>query len=505
MEEEKEKPTLFVKFVSKEGQMHMEFKVGDTEIKDEQGDLIKISHFCENLHNKFNNSSSEDGWILLTKNNIDTIDNLNSRSILILVANNGDAKVVQALINANADVNLQAYNGETALMEASKSGYIEVVQVLINANADVNLKDDRGYTALNRILKRRKRTHNVNYSTFLNAKKNKNEENKENKENKENEEIEENKNKTLALKQKTLCKEREIIDILQKATNTKTDSKTISPQNRLQSPSSVPNPISAPTKPQTSNKVNQDSIENLLDQYIKSKELGDSILKYEESLRLHNANQALLNRVSHKRLRDGETKSGLNPDGQAMFKACEKLNQNLYRKFKDQVTNTSSQTPNEIPKNFRIPTKDTLFLGTGTIYSDIVNAGDGKHFILTVQSSPDDKISKGCTITIKASSAMDAINIVRQGINSDTMEIKDLKGKILTGINIPASLRCSDGKGGSEIEDCRIASPVPPRPKSTLMSTQPKSGHKLTRPKPRHMSTQLEPPYMSGIASLLLY
>jgi ankyrin repeat protein len=52
----------------------------------------------------------------------------------------GRAAIVQALIGAGADLNLQNKDGETALMLASKWGHADTAQALIEAGADLNLQ-----------------------------------------------------------------------------------------------------------------------------------------------------------------------------------------------------------------------------------------------------------------------------------------------------------------------------------------------------------------------------
>ena len=58
-------------------------------------------------------------------------------------------EVVQILLNAGADVNLQEpSDGMTGLMVAVLESRMEMVKFLINANADLNIQDNAGRTAL---------------------------------------------------------------------------------------------------------------------------------------------------------------------------------------------------------------------------------------------------------------------------------------------------------------------------------------------------------------------
>ena len=57
-------------------------------------------------------------------------------------------KMVEILLDANADVAAQANNGMTALHEASRNGHVEVVKLLLEAKADVAAQSNDGWTAL---------------------------------------------------------------------------------------------------------------------------------------------------------------------------------------------------------------------------------------------------------------------------------------------------------------------------------------------------------------------
>jgi serine/threonine-protein phosphatase 6 regulatory ankyrin repeat subunit B len=89
---------------------------------------------------------------LLLKANADVnVQANNGTTALMLASDNGHDQVVELLLKANADVNVQANNGTTALMLASDNGHDQVVELLLGANADVNVQDknNRG-TALMR-------------------------------------------------------------------------------------------------------------------------------------------------------------------------------------------------------------------------------------------------------------------------------------------------------------------------------------------------------------------
>jgi ankyrin repeat protein len=72
-----------------------------------------------------------------------------SKSVLMQSAERGDVKMLRALIEAGANVNLRDQGGGTALMWASYRGCIEaVVELLKTQHVQLNLCNQGGYTAL---------------------------------------------------------------------------------------------------------------------------------------------------------------------------------------------------------------------------------------------------------------------------------------------------------------------------------------------------------------------
>ena len=67
---------------------------------------------------------------------------------LMLAAEQGHLDVVQALLDAGADLNAGKGEWGTALMKAAQNGHLGVVRALIAAKADVNAADQQGTTAL---------------------------------------------------------------------------------------------------------------------------------------------------------------------------------------------------------------------------------------------------------------------------------------------------------------------------------------------------------------------
>jgi ankyrin repeat protein len=63
-------------------------------------------------------------------------------------ADDGDTRVVEALLAKNADINARDAQGRTALMQAAANSTPAVLQALIQAKADLNTQDAKGETAL---------------------------------------------------------------------------------------------------------------------------------------------------------------------------------------------------------------------------------------------------------------------------------------------------------------------------------------------------------------------
>lgn len=76
------------------------------------------------------------------------IERINN-SLLILSSKFGYKKIVKKLINNDKlDTQTQDPKGMTALMWGCKKGYIDIVETLLDANVDVNIQDIHGYSAI---------------------------------------------------------------------------------------------------------------------------------------------------------------------------------------------------------------------------------------------------------------------------------------------------------------------------------------------------------------------
>jgi hypothetical protein len=60
----------------------------------------------------------------------------------------GELPLVDALLDAGAEVNLQSKNGQTALMLAVGEGQAESVRELLDRGAEIRIKDNLGMTAM---------------------------------------------------------------------------------------------------------------------------------------------------------------------------------------------------------------------------------------------------------------------------------------------------------------------------------------------------------------------
>src|SRR6516162_10111460 len=74
--------------------------------------------------------------------------NSDGYTALMAAAKNGQADVVQKLLEQKAKVDLQGYSGLTALMLAAENNQLSIVKTLLSRNADPNLQDNNGWTAL---------------------------------------------------------------------------------------------------------------------------------------------------------------------------------------------------------------------------------------------------------------------------------------------------------------------------------------------------------------------
>ncbi len=81
--------------------------------------------------------------------NVKATTRLGGYTPLLMASKNGNAAMIEALVNSGGDANGATTNGTTALMLAAASGKADAVKVLLDHAADVNVKESgKGETAL---------------------------------------------------------------------------------------------------------------------------------------------------------------------------------------------------------------------------------------------------------------------------------------------------------------------------------------------------------------------
>ncbi len=74
---------------------------------------------------------------------------------LTLAAINNYAQIVEALVNAGANMDMQNKSGNTALIFAAKKNHHETVEILVNAGANLDIQNNKKNTALILAVKKR--------------------------------------------------------------------------------------------------------------------------------------------------------------------------------------------------------------------------------------------------------------------------------------------------------------------------------------------------------------
>jgi len=115
--------------------------MGNVNAKDKNGDTLLINA-CKKSDEKMVKALIEH------KADINMKNNKNGYTPLIIACNEGNESIVKILVEHGAKVNLKDENGYTALIFACSNGNISLVEYLIEQGADVNTKDENGDTPL---------------------------------------------------------------------------------------------------------------------------------------------------------------------------------------------------------------------------------------------------------------------------------------------------------------------------------------------------------------------
>jgi ankyrin repeat protein len=109
-----------------------------------QGDGMTALHWAASREDL-----SMTALLLKSKANVNARTRINGVTPLFMAARKGNAAIIEALLNAGADIQSRSTVGTTPLMMTAASGNADAVRVLLNAGADPDAKDlNQGETAL---------------------------------------------------------------------------------------------------------------------------------------------------------------------------------------------------------------------------------------------------------------------------------------------------------------------------------------------------------------------
>tara|TARA_B100000768_G_scaffold119527_1_gene110570 strand:+ start:1021 stop:1572 length:552 start_codon:yes stop_codon:yes gene_type:complete len=86
--------------------------------------------------------------VLLAAGADTNIQNIKGRTVLHLAVDQRDGSLIDALLEAGADMNIQDEGGRTALHLAVKQSNMSLIDALLDAGADGNIQDKEGRTPL---------------------------------------------------------------------------------------------------------------------------------------------------------------------------------------------------------------------------------------------------------------------------------------------------------------------------------------------------------------------
>jgi len=117
-------------------------------IFDERGNLTRVPVSCTALHFSCMKGHLEITEALIHANADVNVKDNRGWTPLHCCCDKGHNDITKALIHANADVNIKNNDGRTPLQYSCENGHLEITKALIHANADVNVKHTTGWTPL---------------------------------------------------------------------------------------------------------------------------------------------------------------------------------------------------------------------------------------------------------------------------------------------------------------------------------------------------------------------
>lgn len=82
------------------------------------------------------------------KYNVDPNCKMQDKTALMVAIICGNYEIIEAIVKAGADLNIQNDLGETALIIAVKKKFLKVVNLLLLHNADINIRDNKNKSPL---------------------------------------------------------------------------------------------------------------------------------------------------------------------------------------------------------------------------------------------------------------------------------------------------------------------------------------------------------------------
>eukprot|EP00494_Astrolonche_serrata_P023512 UN23770 len=111
--------------------------------------IVEKSQGEENLLTACENSNWDDAINIIGEGgNINVKSADTGRTPLLMASIDGSIDAVMAILQANADINVQDNDKQSALTYAIKKQHIQLAHLLISKNIDISIRNKRGNTAL---------------------------------------------------------------------------------------------------------------------------------------------------------------------------------------------------------------------------------------------------------------------------------------------------------------------------------------------------------------------